>query len=420
MQAERQIKWLYLDLNSYFASVEQQDNPALRGKPVAVVPAHTDYTCAIAASYEAKRFGVKTGTQIKEAKRLCPGLHCVLARHDAYVRYHNLILEEVVRHTPIARVCSIDELSSRIPPGKRDEASAIKTAARIKEGLHKNVGEVINCSIGVAANSLLAKIASDMQKPDGLTILHPEKMPGPLFDLALTDLPGINTRMEARLREGRVTSVEAFYNLAPKQARQIWGSVTGERFWYLLHGYDLPDQETSRSSIGHSRVLDPELRSPDAALQVARRLTIKAAARLRHQQFFATRFAFGARAEDNRWDGEVNVPPAQDNFTFLTALGGLWSAMMDDLQPRKLKKVSVTLSGLCREADITRDLFDAVSPVAQRAAQRKDALSETMDFLNGKYGAETLRLGVSPRTSAGFVGTKIAFARVPDISEFKN
>ena len=81
-----------------------------------------------------------------------------------------------------------------------------------------------------------------------------------------------------------------------------------------LHGYDLPDQETSRSSIGHSRVLDPELRHPEAALQVARRLTIKAAARLRHQEFYATRFALSARGDEERWEGETRVPPSQDNF----------------------------------------------------------------------------------------------------------
>src|SRR5688500_18535116 len=133
MQSEKEIKWLFMDLNSYFASVEQQDNPALRGKPVAVVPMETDYTCAIAASYEAKRYGIRTGTKIHEAKRLCPALQCVLARHDAYVRYHHLILEEVVRHTPINKVWSIDELSSRLPPGKRNQEAAMKVAMDIKD-----------------------------------------------------------------------------------------------------------------------------------------------------------------------------------------------------------------------------------------------------------------------------------------------
>src|SRR5579871_2157339 len=88
-------RWLYIDFNSYFASVEQQLQPRLRGKPVAVVPVATDSTCAIAASYEAKAYGVKTGTPIYEAKKMCPGLICVLAQHERYVDYHHRILDEV-------------------------------------------------------------------------------------------------------------------------------------------------------------------------------------------------------------------------------------------------------------------------------------------------------------------------------------
>ena len=95
-----ELRWLFLDLNSYFASVEQQENPALRGKPVAVVPMMADSTCAIAASYEAKAYGVKTGTPVYEAKKMCPGLKLVLARHDVYVDYHHRIFEEVIKHTP--------------------------------------------------------------------------------------------------------------------------------------------------------------------------------------------------------------------------------------------------------------------------------------------------------------------------------
>ena len=93
MKRETSLKWLFVDLNSYFASVEQNENPSLRGKPVAVVPMPTEHTCAIAASYEAKAYGVKTGTIIRDARNMCPNLICVPARHDVYVRYHNRILE---------------------------------------------------------------------------------------------------------------------------------------------------------------------------------------------------------------------------------------------------------------------------------------------------------------------------------------
>src|SRR5262249_35255953 len=89
------LRWLYIDFNSYFASVEQQLNPALRGKPIAVVPVETDATCAIAASYEAKAFGIRTGTPIYEAKRMCPGLMCVLGRHEKYTEFHHAACDEI-------------------------------------------------------------------------------------------------------------------------------------------------------------------------------------------------------------------------------------------------------------------------------------------------------------------------------------
>ena len=409
------LKWLFLDLNSYFASVEQQDNPHLRGRPVAVVPMETDYTCAIAASVEAKMYGVKTGTMIHDAKRLCPPLQCVLARHDAYVRYHHKVVDEVARHTPINKIWSVDELSSRLPPNKRNREAATALAGRIREGIWKNVGAQINCSIGIAPNSFLAKVATDMMKPNGLVILDPDHLPGPLLDLDLLDLPGINSRMLQRLYNSAVKTVEDLWNISPKQARRIWGSVSGERFWYNLHGYDIPDLETSRSTIGHSRILDPGLRSPAAARQVARRLTIKAASRLRREEFFATRFYFTARIVDGpRWDMAAQIAPAQDNFTFLAALDTLWAQMMDECRPRQIKKLAVGFYHLKKEHEISLDLFSKPTPQSQRNA----ALSAAIDAINKKHGAETLHLGVSPKTQAGFVGTKIAFSRVPELAEF--
>src|ERR1700723_838578 len=105
------LRWLYVDFNSYFASVEQQMRPELRGKPIAVVPVETDSTCAIAASYEAKAFGVKTGTMIYAAKKMCPGLICVMAGHEHYVEFHERILDEIDHLIPVTAVCSIDEMA---------------------------------------------------------------------------------------------------------------------------------------------------------------------------------------------------------------------------------------------------------------------------------------------------------------------
>lgn len=409
------LKWLFLDLNSYFASVEQQDDPALRGKAVAVVPMETDYTCAIAASYEAKLYGVRTGTMIMEARRMCPPLVCVLARHDAYVKYHHKIVDEVARYTPINKIWSVDELSSRLPMEKRNRESVTALVTRIREGIWRNVGQAINCSIGIAPNSFLAKVATDMKKPNGFIILEPGNFKDALFALDLTDFPGINHNMEARLHRAGIRTVEQFWNISPKHARQIWGNVSGERFWYNVHGYDIPDTETSRSMIGHSRILDPEHRKPEHARQVARRLTVKAASRLRREGFFARKFSLYVRVVDGpKWGVEINVPPSQDTFTFLNALDDFWAEMIEELAPDRLKKLSVTMTGLMKHDEITDDLF--IQPTKQ--SKRNETLSVLMDNINSKYGTEAIRLGITPKTRAGHLGTKIAFSRVPDLAEF--
>lgn len=426
MEREPGLKWLFLDLNSYFASVEQQERPYLRGKPTAVVPMPTDATCAIAASYEAKAYGVKTGTKIYEAREMCPNLQCVLARPDVYVDYHHRILSEVVKHTPINKVWSIDELSSRLPPNKRTPEAATAVAQRIKEGLWKNVGEVINCSIGVAPNSLLAKVAGESMKPDGFVILQQEDLPGLLLDLKLTDIPGIGLNMEKRLNRAGIYTMEQLWHSSPKQLRKIWSSVQGERMWYWLHGYDFDAPDTNKVMIGHSRMLDPNLRSPEKTRAMARRLLTKASYRLRHKGYHARTLSLGLRTVDRRrWRQEIQFPPVQDSFTFLNHLDSLWDQMLADFmfQPRELtrphfKKVSVILHGLCKTEDITEDLFDTAHQDNIETIKKNEALSHALDHLQKKYKKEAVCVGVAPKTLAGHVGTKIAFSRVPEREEF--
>lgn len=420
MHIQDDYKWLFLDLNSYFASVEQQLNPKLRGRPVAVVPLMSDHTCCIAASYEAKMYGVKTGTNVGEAKQMCPGLITVLARHDAYVEYHHRVYEEVLKHTPINRVWSIDELSSRLPPGRRSVDAASDVARRIKEGIWRNVGEAINCSIGVAPNSLLAKLAADMQKPDGLTFIHAGRIQEQLFKLKLNDVPGIGHNMEARLKRAGVTTMEELWNLQPKHMRKIWSSVEGERMWYWLHGYDFERAETGNVMIGHSRVLDPDLRVPERARLMARRLLVKATYRLRRKGYYATMLTVSARTVyGDRLARDIKIPAANDPFTFVEHLDDLWMDMMAHT-PRgtRLKKIAVLLTGLKTAAELTEDLFDTTQPDRMKKLRKNQALAAALDHLQNKYKKETVWLGVTPKTLAGHVGTKIAFSRVPEREEF--
>lgn len=422
------LKWLFLDLNSYFASVEQNERPELRGKPVAVVPMMTDATCAIAASYEAKAYGVRTGTKIYDAKRMCPSLICVLARHNIYVDYHHRVLAAVERHLPVNKIWSIDEFDCELMGREREPENAAALARAIKQTIQRDVGPSIRCSIGIAPNTFLAKVGTEIEKPDGLVLLPPESLPGRLLALGLRDLPGINVRMEERLNRARIRSISDLWHTSPKQARALWGSVQGERFWYWLHGHDTPYQETSPCMIGHSRVLAPALRPPEKARLMARRLLVKAAYRLRRKGFHAGALSFSARLLDGRhWAGERQFSAVRDPFTLLAHLDSLWRDMTAECfgavsvphgQRMVFKKLSVVLHRLQHDAQITDDLFDAALPEQRNTLARRENLSAALDKLQSKYNRETVWLGVVPQTLAGHVGTKIAFSRVPDREEF--
>src|SRR5437899_8107256 len=159
--AENPVQWLFLDLNAFFASCEQQENPALRGQPVIVVQTPTDSACAIAASYAAKAFGIKTGTLVKDARRLCPDVIPVQANHRLYTDYHDRIPTAVDTCLPVEKVCSIDEMTCRLMGTERQVEVARELALKVKRALRDQVGECLACSIGIAPNVFLGKVGSE-------------------------------------------------------------------------------------------------------------------------------------------------------------------------------------------------------------------------------------------------------------------
>ncbi len=414
-----ELRWLYIDFNSYFASVEQQLRPELRGRPVAVVPVKTDSTCAIAASYEAKAFGVKTGTPIYEARRMCPGLVCVVADHQRYVDFHHRILEEVDRHIPVTAVCSIDEVACHLMNNETTPPQATAIAHAIKKGLAKRVGEYIRCSIGIAPNRYLAKIATDLKKPDGLTLFDHQDFPYKLLPLKLSDLPGIGRNMELRLTLAGIHTISDLLALSPARMRAVWKSVWGERLWYLLRGWDLPEEPTERKSVSHSHVLAPELRSPSLAFQIAHRLTIKAASRLRRMGYYAQTITLGVRLESGEklWI-DTACQPAYDSFTLLHLLQAQWAKIIEAMPPRsRIKKLGVTLQRLT-PADASHGLQHDLFHQKEIYREKCERVSHAMDRLNHKYGRDAILLGLTGAEGKNFTGTKVAFNRIPDREEF--
>ena len=257
MRLPTTIERLYLDFDGFFASVEQQADKKLRGRPIGVVPiTNTNRTCVIACSRKAKALGVKNVMTVDEAINRCPDIILVPQKPDLYRRAHNALLSEIETILSIDTVKSIDELTCKLDG--RGIADPLGPAKDIKRNLGESFGPVITCSIGFAANRQLAKIAGKQDKPNGVTIWHPHMMPGPLLQVPLDDILGVGQRMRCKLAGFNIVDTPGLLALQPKHMRKIWGNVTGERIWYALHGYDIQAPETEKGMFGHGRVLPPE------------------------------------------------------------------------------------------------------------------------------------------------------------------
>jgi len=419
------LNWLFVDLNSYFASVEQEVRPDLRGRPVAVVPMMADTTVCIAASYEAKAFGVKTGTLVGEAKRMCPELVLMEARHELYVDYHHRIVEAVESCLPVTAVLSIDEMACRLMGRERPLLAALDLGRRVKAAIREKVGPMLRSSVGLATNRYLAKVASDMEKPDGLVALPLDLLPEALRQLTLRDLPGIGPRTEKRLNEKGLHTMEQLLALDCEKAGELWGSVWGERLWHWLRGEDFDMTETEHlKSLSHQHVLAPEMRTPEKAWAVAHKLLHKAAMRLRAGGLWASSIGLavgftGPKGErgpvsnygvpTKGWKSELKLSECQDNPTLIAALTRLWASRPVGKEFEHPYFIGVHLDGLVPDRLHSLNLFDGTEDEQSRAR-----LLAVMDQLNNKYGMSTLA-PATMLTAYKSAPTRIAFHSIPDL-----
>ncbi len=443
-QAEDRFGFLHVDLNSFFASVEQQLHPEYRNRPLAVVPSFADTTVAIAASYEAKALGIKTGTRVADMKRICPEIIMVEGDHSTYADYSHRIAAAVEQVCPVAHTPSIDEMVCQLIGREQEPPRAREIALGIKQSIRDRVGETLRCSIGMAPNRYLAKIASDMQKPDGLIGLLPSQLPRALTGLELRDLPGVGARTEQMLIRKGITTMPQLLALDRQGMHNLWNSVWGDRMYHWLHGHSTgddgaPPPNEMQKSLGHSHVLGPAHRSPEGAWAVAHKLLHKAAMRLRMEAFCAGTMAVTIRYQFNReqvdrflaapgsarakqpvpkkklrehssgirhdsWGMEARFPACQDTLSLLETLTKLWAQQPAGPEYQRPFFVGVTLGRLIHE--------DEQQPTLFADPDNRGELSRTLDKLNLKYGHTTLHFaGMLPaRDSAP---TRIAFTQIP-------
>jgi len=396
------LRALFVDFNSYFSSVEQQELPHLRGRPVAVAPVMTDSTCCIAASYEAKKFGIKTGTNVGEARKRCPALVVVEARPGLYVEYHHKLIAMVDSCLPVTDVRSIDEMCCVLRGKWRERETAVGLAREIKARISATF-PFMKSSIGIAPNPFLAKTASDMQKPDGLVVIEEEDLPECLFRLALRDFCGIGRSREARLHACGIRTVKELC-LAPKETlHRAWNGIEGDRMFALLRGEEVERATSDRCTVGHSHVLEPKCRTKPLAEATLHRLLQKAAARLRSLGYLAAGLSVSVKfLGDKRWGDEMNFLETQDTLEFIRIFDLLWQRYpVRMLQP---VQVGVTFFHLTAVHNVTRHL-----PAMESS---RLALDQAMDRLNQAYGRNTVYFGgAQPEVAAG--PARIAFTNIP-------
>lgn len=422
---------LHLDMNSYFATVEQQDNPEWRGKVLGVCE-HLG-GIIIAASIEAKKWGIKTGTPVWEAKKIYPKIILTHTRAEAYRKYNRKFVKVVSDYTDKVEVYSIDECFLDITRvcntrGLRAKGSvlslinpfqeAIKIAKEIKQRMKKEVGDYLTCSIGIAENKLLAKIASDMKKPDGLTVITEnqnakikmqnlgvfcEAKNDLYHSLKLIDIPGIGRRQERNLNELGIKTLLDLKNYPQSLLVARFGVVGGHHLYNMgqLEGGFKPQvhQENEIKSMGHMYTLPKEFRKPELFGPVLYKLCEMVARRLRKKKmcgdvlFVHAQNVSGdyfSKAERLKFllnDGREIFLYSQKIFK---ALGVNHTAC---------KFIGVTVGGL-RAFVQQQSLFGS--------EEKNSRLLSALDKINGKYGeftvvrTEALMAGKVFRDSVGF------------------
>ncbi len=434
------LRHLVVDFNSYFASVEQQLNPALRGRPVGVVPMITDSTCLIAASYECKRLGVKTLTRVRDAKKLIPDIVLVEARHKEYIEFHELAVKAVDTVLPVEKVMSIDEMACELPTRFRSPEAAQQKALEIKQAIYKAIGECMHTSIGIAPNIFLAKQASNMQKPNGLTVITLADLPHKLYGMKLGDLTGIGHQMLKRLEGYNISTIEQLWKLNKDQMHTVWGGVGGDDFYARLRGEELASHTDGGKSISHSHVLPPDMRNLSDAYAVLDRLTQKAAMRLRKANQVTGSMVVVVKAAKHYRDSESRVrfeagarfSETQDSKTLVQHLKALLAQISQQVksnhehQKSVPYQVSVVFSELVSSSQQTLDLFaptpaqahensaEVLKKAKTSRTRAKGQLNQAVDALNVKFGKQTLYFGGAHQARA-HGGLAIAFNHIPDV-----
>ncbi|OGM08308.1 hypothetical protein A2159_02010 [Candidatus Woesebacteria bacterium RBG_13_34_9] len=272
---------MHIDLNSCFAAIEQQANPHLRGKPIAVAAYTTSCGCIIAPSVEAKKLGIKVGMRVKDGRLLCPELIVLAPDPWKYRNVHLALRRLLSGYTVNLTPKSIDEFVLDLEGYPAFSYGLWLVGKEIKERIKKEIGEWITVSIGIAPNRLLAKLASELNKPDGLDEISKNNFIKVYSKLRLTDLPYIKIQNTIRLNNIGIYNVLDFYHAPLWKLKAAFRSILGYYWCLKIHGWEIDDVAFGRKSYGNSYALPKSFSSINDLSPILSKLVIKMSARFR-------------------------------------------------------------------------------------------------------------------------------------------
>lgn len=370
---------MHIDINSCFATIEQQANPLLRGIPIGVAAYDSPSGCILAASIEAKRFGIKTGMRVLEGKRLYPKLKIITPDSDKYRYVHNKMHEILCSYCPEVYPKSIDEFVLNFESQKNIDV--FSAAEKIKKEIKEEIGEWISVSVGISTNRQLAKVAAGMKKPDGLIEINKDNFWDRYKALKLTDLHGINIKNEARLNSVGIYTVCGFYEAPLWKIKNAFRSVNAF-YWFLrLRGWESDSVEFTRKSFGNSYSIPQNYKTPKELSPILAKLVNKTAARMRKYEFSAYGVHVGVTLKGGGYihHGErLQVPIFYTSEIFENAFRILKS--FDIVRP--VHTLAVTCYDLTNTSSYQLSLFSDVA--------KKKKLALAQDEINSQFGSFVL------------------------------
>lgn len=395
---------MHLDLNSAFASIEQQNRPHLRGLCVAVAPYVHETSVIISASREARARGIKTGMRVFEALPKLPELLVVEPHPQEYRAVSAKLLALLDDYSPDVLPLSIDEAVVDLAATPSSSRSHADLGSEIKQRLAGEVGDWLTCSIGFGPNSFLAKTAAGLTKPDGLETIDASNLVSTFARLALTDLTGIAAANATRLRANGIwTPLDFLAASASTLRHQVFNSIVGEAWYLRLRGYEVDFHTHATKSVSHSHVLPTPTASNEELTTLVLKLSDKLGRRLRKLDLASGKLEVILRTDA----GEVHHAYSRHQRLYASSdIAQAAQALCRRLMVHApIRFVSITLTRLSAAGSTQLDLFAPASP-------RSERIADLIDQLRDRFGEDAI-IPAQLLGKHSLAPDRIAFGRLP-------